>query len=107
MKKFAFSSQRATIYKSFLAILFLERNDVRMTLSDAIRKRIKNLLKEKDMNVWKLYKATGVPASTLSYFMNGKRELITLKTLLHICEGFEIKLADFFNDPLFDDVEQD
>lgn len=77
-----------------------------MTLSDAIRKRIKNLLKEKDMNVWKLYKATGVPASTLSYFMNGKRELITLKTLLHICEGLKIKLADFFNDPLFNDVEQ-
>ena len=56
-----------------------------MLLSDAIRKRIKNLLKENNMNIWKLYKATGVSASTLSYFMSGKRELINLKTLLHIC----------------------
>lgn len=78
-----------------------------MKLSNAIRKRIENLLKENDMNIWKLYKATGVPASTLSYFMSGKRELINLKTLLHICEGFNIELKDFFDDPLFKDVEQD
>ena len=40
------------------------------------------------MNIWKLYKQTDVSASTLPYFMNEKRELISLKTLLHICEGF-------------------
>ncbi|WP_289293985.1 helix-turn-helix domain-containing protein [Romboutsia ilealis] len=78
-----------------------------MQLSDAIRKRIKNLLKINNMNIWKLYKATGVSASTLSYFMSGKRELINLKTLLHICEGFKITLKEFFDDPLFIDVEQD
>lgn len=78
-----------------------------MQLSDAIRKRINNLLKINNMNIWKLYKTTGVSPSTLSYFMNEKRELITLKTLLHICEGFGITLKDFFDDPLFIDVEQD
>ena len=78
-----------------------------MLLSTAIRMRIKNLLKENNMNIWKLYKATGVSASTLSYFMSGKRELINLKTLLHVCEGLNIKLKDFFDDPLFEDVEQD
>lgn len=78
-----------------------------MLLSTAIRKRINNLLKQNNMNIWKLYKATGVPASTLSYFMNGKRELINLKTLLHICEGFNIELKEFFDDPLFENVEQD
>ncbi len=78
-----------------------------MQLSDAIRKRIKKLLKEDDMNIWKLCKQTGLPASTLSYFMSRKRELINLKTLLHICEGFNIELKDFFDDPMFKDVEQD
>ncbi len=78
-----------------------------MLLSDAIRKRINKLLKQNNMNIWKLYKATGVPASTLSYFMNGKRELINLKTLLHICEGLNIELKDFFDDPIFKNVEQD
>ena len=78
-----------------------------MLFSDAIRKRINLLLKANNLNLWKLYKATGIPVSTLSYFMSGKRELITLKTLLHICEGFNITIREFFDDPIFDNVEQD
>lgn len=78
-----------------------------MKLSDAIRKRIDNIFKEKDLNMWKLYKRTGIPMATLSAFMSGKRDLLTLKTLLHICEGFDMKLSEFFEDPLFDNVEQD
>lgn len=78
-----------------------------MTLTDAVRQRIKNLLKQNNMNIWKLYKLTGVSASTLTYFINQKRGLITMKTLLHICEGFGISLKEFFDDPLFENVEED
>lgn len=78
-----------------------------MTLSDAIRKRISKILKQKNLNMWKLYKRTGIPMATISAFMSGKRELLTLRTLLHICEGFDMKLSEFFEDPLFDDVEQE
>ena len=78
-----------------------------MTLTDAVRQRIKNLLKQNNMNIWKLYKLTGVSASTLTYFINQERGLITMKTLLHICEGFKIGLKDFFDDPLFENVEED
>lgn len=78
-----------------------------MKLSDAIRKRIKFYLKEKKMNVWKLCKMSGIPCSTISTFMSGKTELIKLDTLLHICEGFEITLGDFFTEPMFDTAEQD
>lgn len=78
-----------------------------MKLSDAIRKRIKFYLKEKNMNVWKLCKMSGIPCSTISTFMSGKTELIKLDTLLHICEGFGITLGEFFTEPMFDTVEQD
>lgn len=78
-----------------------------MYLSSAVRQRIINLLQEKEMTLWSLFKQSGVPISTLSYFMNEKRNLISLTTLLHICEGFNITLKDFFDDPLFKDVEQD
>lgn len=78
-----------------------------MKLSDAIRRRIKFYLKEKDMNVWKLCKMSGIPCSTISTFMSGKTELIKLDTLLHICEGFEITLGEFFTDSAFDTAEQD
>ena len=55
-----------------------------MKLSYAIRKRIKFYLKEKNMNVWKWCKMSGIPCSTISTFMSGKTELIKLDTLLHI-----------------------
>lgn len=78
-----------------------------MTLSDATRKRIRYYLDKNDMSIWALFKASGVPRSTLCSFMNGTTELIKLDTLLHVCEGFNISLLEFFSDPIFIDVEQD
>lgn len=78
-----------------------------MQLSDATRLRIKNLLKENKMKMYDLCKKSAVPCSTLSDFMNNKTTLIKLDTLLHICEGFNITLVDFFNNDIFIDVEQD
>ncbi len=78
-----------------------------MKLSVAIRKRIKYYLNKKNMNVWALCKATGIPCSTISTFMSGKTELIKLDTLLHICEGFNISLGEFFTDEVFENVYQE
>ncbi len=78
-----------------------------MTLSDAVRQRIKYYLEKNHMTIWKLFKASGIPRSTICSFMNGNTELIKLDTLLHICEGFNITLIDFFSDPMFNEVEQD
>ena len=75
-----------------------------MKLSEAIRKRIKFYLKDKNMNVWNLCKMSGIPCSTVSTFMSGKTELLKLDTLLHICEGFNITLKEFFDDPSFDEA---
>ena len=78
-----------------------------MTLSEAIRIKIKSYLKERHMTCWALFKASGVPCSTISTFMTSKTELIKLDTLLHICEGFGVTLGEFFSDPMFDTVEQE
>lgn len=78
-----------------------------MKLSDAIRKRIKYYLRIKNMKVWDLCKATGIPCSTISTFMSGKTELIKLDTLLHICEGLNITLGEFFSDSIFNDTYQE
>ncbi len=78
-----------------------------MQLSDAIRKRIKYYLRIKNMKIWDLCKATGIPCSTISTFMSGKTELLKLDTLLHICEGFNITLGEFFTDSIFDNTYQE
>lgn len=78
-----------------------------MSLSDAIRKRISYYLDKNNMTIWALFKASGIPRSTLCSFMNGTTELLKLDTLLHVCEGFNINLIEFFSDSIFEDVEQD
>lgn len=78
-----------------------------MLLSDAVRNRIKFYQKKKGMSLWALFKASGVPMSTLAAFMSKRTELIKLDTLLHICKGFEITITEFFEDDVFKEVEQD
>ena len=78
-----------------------------MLLSDAVRNRIKFYQKKKGMSLWALFKASGVPMSTLAAFMSKRTELIKLDTLLHICEGFRITITEFFEDDIFKEVEQD
>ena len=78
-----------------------------MYLSDAIRERIRFYQKKKGMSLWALFKASGVPMSTLAAFMSKRTELLKLDTLLHICEGFDITITEFFQDDIFKEVEQD
>ena len=78
-----------------------------MYLSDAVRERIKLYQKKNGMSLWALFKASGVPISTLAAFMSKRTELIKLDTLLHICEGFGITITEFFEDDIFKEVEQD
>ena len=78
-----------------------------MYLSDAVRERITFYQKKNGMSLWALFKASGVPISTLAAFMSKRTELIKLDTLLHICEGFGITITEFFEDDIFKEVEQD
>lgn len=75
-----------------------------MQLSEAIRKRIIELTKETNITLHQLSLRAGIAYSTLNSFINGKCKSPTVATLLHLCEGLEIELKDFFNDILFEDV---
>lgn len=76
-----------------------------MDLSQAVRIRITNLIEERNINVSKLSTMAGISRSTLSKFLAGKRKIIRLDMIEYICEGLNMKLKDFFNDPLFDNIE--
>lgn len=67
-----------------------------MTLSNAVKQRIVDLATGNQITIHKLALNSGVPYSTLSSFLSGKCMSITLTTLLHICEGCNIELKDFF-----------
>ena len=51
-----------------------------------------------------LTQAAGISLPTFLDFMNGDTKNLRSDTVLHICEEFNITLAEFYSDPLFDDV---
>ncbi len=76
-----------------------------MDLSQAIRIRIKNLIEERNLNISKLSTLAGISRSTLSKFMSGQRKIIRLDMVEYICEGLNIKLKEFFDDKIFDNID--
>lgn len=78
-----------------------------MDLSQAVRIRINNLIDERNLNVSKLSTLAGISRSTLSKFLAGKRKIIRLDMIEYICEALNMKLKDFFNDSIFDNIEME
>jgi len=98
--------QRSLLFllKSYIKEI-LEKGEFKVDLSQAIRIRINNLINEKNISISKLCTLAGISRSTLSKFMSGKRRIIRLDIIEYICEGLNIKLKDFFNDEVFDNIE--
>jgi len=73
-----------------------------MKLEDAIILRIEQLCLERNMTKYQLFKASGVPQSTLTSIKKKRSGSAKIITLYNICEGFEISLQEFFSSQLFD-----
>lgn len=78
-----------------------------MDLSEATRIRINNLIEKNNLNVSKLSTLAGISRSTLSKFLSGQRKYIRLDIIEYICEALNMKLVDFFNDKVFDNINVD
>lgn len=78
-----------------------------MTLKEAIIRRILHLCEERGLTVNKLSTVCGMTQSTLNNIVNGRNKSATTSTVKKICDGLGITITDFFDDPLFQDLEQE
>lgn len=74
-----------------------------MKFSDAIKKRLTELLEQKKMNVNSLSIKAGINESTIRSILNQSTEFPNILTIRYICIGFGISLQDFFDSELFDE----
>ena len=72
-----------------------------MKLADAVILRIEQLCIDNYMTKYDLFKASGVPQTTLTSIKKKRSGSVKLITLYGICEGFNISLEEFFKSPLF------
>ena len=75
-----------------------------MTLAEAIKKRIWDLMKEKNFSQYDFYTKGGIAKSTASQVLNGTRERIAIKTVYEMISTMGVSLKEFFDDPIFDEV---
>ncbi len=78
-----------------------------MDLSQAVRIRITNLIEERNLNVSKISTMAGISRATLSKFLSGQRKNLRIDIIEYICEGLNMKLKDFFDDKIFDNIEME
>lgn len=75
------------------------------TMVQAVIHRINTLCEQHDMSIYELSKLSGITQSTLNEIMQGRSERPRIDTIKKVSFGFGIKLTEFFNDPVFENIE--
>lgn len=78
-----------------------------MKIKQAVAQRIINLCKERNIAVNALGNISGVNPSTIYSMLNSKSQNPGVVSIQKICDGLEISIRDFFDDDIFNNIEQE
>ena len=73
----------------------------------AVRNRILELCGKNDISINKLATICALPPSSIKNILYGKSQNPKLLTIKMICDGLDITLAEFFDTPEFNTLEQE
>lgn len=73
----------------------------------AIRNRILQLCEERNLTINKLATICALPPSSVKSILYGNSQNPKILTIKMICDGLDITLAEFFNTPEFNNLEQE
>ena len=76
-----------------------------MMLTEAIAYRVSSILNERGLSQYSLFKNGGVPRSTVCDVVNNKKKRVSTETIYQICSTINMPLREFFDDPVFDKIE--
>ena len=78
-----------------------------MNTKEAVAKRIVDLCAERNIAVNALANISGVSPSTVYSMLNTKSQNPGVVSIKKLCDGLDITVREFFDCPLFDDLEQE
>ena len=78
-----------------------------MNTKEAVAKRIIELCAKKSIAINTLANVSGIPPSTVYSMLNEKSQNPGVVTIKKMCDGLEISLREFFESPIFEDIEQE
>ena len=75
-----------------------------MKAQDALRKRIIELAEQKNYSINKIASNCYINTSTITSLLNGHSKKSEIATVSKICYGLGVSMREFFDSPIFDDV---
>ena len=78
-----------------------------MNTKEAVARRILELCAEHNIALNALANTSGVAPSTVYSMLNEKSKNPGVVSIKKLCDGLGISVREFFNSPLFDDLEQE
>ena len=78
-----------------------------MDTVSAIRDRILHLCADRGITINRLSTISALPPSSIKNILYGRSTDPKILTIKKICDGLEITLAEFFDSPEFDALEQE
>ncbi len=80
---------------------------MKMNTYEAVKTRILTLCEEKKITINQLATDAGVAPSTIKNILYGKSQNPGVVTIKMLCDGMDISLTDFFDTPMFKELEQE
>ena len=77
-----------------------------MDIGQAVRNRILQLCKQRNITINKLGTICGITRTTIQNITRGRNNA-TVSTIKKICDGLEISIVEFFNTEEFLNLEQE
>ena len=74
---------------------------------DAVKERILQLLKERNLSINKVCVKGNLTTSTLNTMLNNQSEYCSVRTLQKVCQGLGISLPEFFDDEIFTNLDEE
>lgn len=78
-----------------------------MRMKEAVVKRFQQLCQERNIKYNELATLSGVTPSTVYSMMDERRKDVSAITVKKLCDGLGISIPDFFDNPLFEYLEQE
>ena len=78
-----------------------------MMIGEAVKLRILNICRQRDISVNKLCTISGVTQSMLNNLVSGRNNSLTISTIKKLCDGLGMTIVEFFDSEEFRGLEQE
>ena len=78
-----------------------------MGVKQAVVLRFKEIMQQRNMRPNELANLSGVTPSTVYSMLDERRKELSINVIKKLCDGLDMTLGEFFNVPLFNELEQE